>query len=487
MAGADYPLLIFPQAARADRARSTGRGGVPKVPGPADQAERIAPQFQRLADAMEQRRIALQGNPLGLLPEQVLVLETVGSIEDFINAVRKIAGLEWLAEHEIDGIAPAHGFEDTKRSDKDLRGQVFLVMTDQQALSQLQRQFEGWTVDPTAPFARGLALLKRVFEQLHTIRPWGSEDRIRETGLLADWQDRLEHDEAEVPFEAELWFRESTEGRNRAEAELRRVISSSGGELVGQCVIPEIAYHAVLGRLPQADVGQIVKDHESFRTIRLLRCEEIMHVRPVGQCAVLVTPDTLAEPLTDDELSRLVADKSLPQGAPIVALFDGMPLAGHRLLEHRLVVDDPDGYEAAYQARERQHGTGMASLICHGDLNQSDGAAATPLYVRPVMQPRRGYDGQFREEIPENVLPGRRARSGRSGPRALRRSPPGPGRQAYNSQPRPSRKRIPRPWPSRPVNSPPRMKPSSTQTHSKLPADACRMSGAWSKASCPRG
>ena len=365
----------------------------------------MTPQFQRLADAMEQRRIALQDNPLGLLPEQVLVLETVGSIEDFINAVRKIAGLEWLAEHEIDEIAPAHGFTDTKKPDKDLKGQVFLVMTDQRALSQLQRQFERWTADPAAPFARGLAPLKHVFEQLHTIRPWGIEDRIRETGLLEDWQDRLEHDEAEVPFEAELWFRESPEGRNRAESELRRVISSSGGELVGQCVIPEIAYHAVLGRLPQADVGQIVEDHESFRTIRLLRCEEIMHIRPVGQCAVLVTPDTLPEPLTDDELSRLVAQTSLPEGTPIVALFDGMPLAGHRLLENRLVVDDPDGYEAAYQARERQHGTGMASLICHGDLNQSDGAAATPLYVRPVMQPRRGYDGQFREEVPEHVLP----------------------------------------------------------------------------------
>ena len=47
----------------------------------------------------------------------------------------------------------------------------------------------------------------------------------------------------------------------------------------------------------------------------------------------------------------------------------------------------------------------MASLICHGDLNQDDAPLATPLYVRPVMQPRRGYDGQFREEIPESVLP----------------------------------------------------------------------------------
>ena len=61
---------------------------------------------------MEKRRIALQDNPLGLLPEQALVLETIGSIENFIRAVEKISGLEWLAEYELEDIAPQYGFED---------------------------------------------------------------------------------------------------------------------------------------------------------------------------------------------------------------------------------------------------------------------------------------------------------------------------------------------------------------------------------------
>ena len=353
---------------------------------------------------MEKRRIALQDNALGLLPEQVLVLETVGSIEAFVNAVRRIDGLEWLAEYETDGIGPEHGFHDAKKPDKELSGQVFLVMTDQQALHELERQFARWTEDATAPFAHGLAPLKHVFEQLHRIRPWGIQDRIRETGLLEDWRDRLEHDEAEIPFEAELWFRKSAGDREQAEAELRHAISASGGEVVGQSLILDIAYHAILGRLPQADVGKIIEDHESFRAIRLLRCEAIMHVRPVGQCATVVT-DAPSEPLTEAELSRSGAPKPLGKSSPVVALFDGMPLAGHKLLADRLIVDDPDGYEAAYQAREREHGTSMASLICHGDLNQDELALVTPLYVRPVMQPRRGYDGRFREEIPEHVLP----------------------------------------------------------------------------------
>ena len=45
----------------------------------------------------------------------------------------------------------------------------------------------------------------------------------------------------------------------------------------------------------------------------------------------------------------------LPQGEPLVALLDGLPLTGHRLLDGRLIIDDPDGYEGEYQAQERVH------------------------------------------------------------------------------------------------------------------------------------
>ena len=76
----------------------------------------------------------------------------------------------------------------------------------------------------------------------------------------------------------------------------------------------------------------------------------------------------------------------LPKGEPIVALFDGLPLTGHREISDRLIVDDPDGYEDAYQANERVHGTHMASLISRGDLNEQCSAIKHPLYSRPIMQ-----------------------------------------------------------------------------------------------------
>ena len=96
-----------------------------------------------------------------------------------------------------------------------------------------------------------------------------------------------------------------------------------------------------------------------------------------------------------------------PNGDPIIGLLDGFPLSGHQRLLGRLIVDDPDGFESAYQAQERVHGTTMASLICHGDLNENNESIGKPIYVRPIMQPY-DLDGRFvGEAIPEYVYASR--------------------------------------------------------------------------------
>lgn len=391
----EYPLLVFPEPTLAERAKRGGGGGKFQAPTPGEQAERIAPQMQRLQQAMDSKRLTLQDSALGLQPEQTLVIETIGPVDNFIKAVKKVEGLEWLGEFEVDDIPPAHGFQDERDAEKHLKGQLFLVMTDQRALHELQNLFEAWRRDPEVGFPRGLAPLRSAFAHLHTIRPWDSQDRIRDTGIIEDWEWRVEHGQEVVPFEAELWFRASSHRRQQAESYLREVVESLDGEIVSQCSVPEIFYHGILGRIPIDKVPDIIAQ----RDLRLLQCEDIMYLRPVGQCAIR-TPEDLPEGESVEEEMR-----EIPEGEPIVALFDGLPLAGHRLLDGRLIVDDPDGYESSYQARERHHGTAMASLICHGDLNESGSPIPTPLYVRPILQPRRGFDGQFVEVIPEEVLP----------------------------------------------------------------------------------
>lgn len=397
---AEYPLLIFPEPTRAQKARRYGGGRPPRIPDAQRQAERLAPLFQRLQQAMDRQRLAVQNNSIGLQPEQALVLETIGSVDRFINAIKRIPRLEWLGEFEIDDIAPDFGFEDEKDAQKQLNGQLFLVMTDQRALQELQSLFTNWQQNPDAKFPRGLAPLKYAFAHLHTIRPWDAEDRIRDTGLLEDWKDRIAHGQGVVPFEVELWFRGDPGRQQQAETYLGNVVDSLGGEIVQQCVIPQIAYHGVLGRIPVGELSELLSEIARLRDFRLLQCEDIMHLRPVGQCAIRVPED-----LSETDVLGEEGQPNLPQGEPIVGLFDGLPLTGHRLLDGWLIVDDPDGYESAYQARERVHGTAMASLICHGDLDEGGGPSRRPLYVRPIMQPRRGFDGQCFEAIPEGVLP----------------------------------------------------------------------------------
>jgi hypothetical protein len=339
----------------------------------------------------------LQNNPLGLQPEQALVLETIGPIERFINAVKNLEGLEWLGEFELDDIVPNYGFEGEKDPQKHLKGQLFLIMMDQRALQELQNLFTNWQQNSETKFPRGLAPWKQAFAHLYTIRPWDAQDRIRETGIFEDWQFRMREGQEIVPFEAELWFRENPGRRQQAESHLYSIIEALGGELVQQCVIPEIAYHGILGRIPINQVPEIVAQRE----VSLLRCEDIMHLRPVGQCTIHVSED-----LSESDILGEVGQPDLPREEPVVALFDGLPLTGHRLLHGRLIVDDPDGFENAYQARERVHGTAMASLICHGDLEEGGEPCKRRVYVRPILQPRRDFDGKMREEaIPDGILP----------------------------------------------------------------------------------
>lgn len=399
MAETNYPLLVFPRPILAERAK---RGGGPdKISRPhrSDQASRLTPQFQRLQEALDRQSFALQDNPLGLQPEQVLVLETVGSIENFASAIRRVPGLEWLGESELRDIPPAHGFENSKNADSDLSGQLFLVMSDQAALRQLRSLFDQWKNDFDMTFPRGLAPLKAAFSHLNEIRPWGPEDRISETGIMEDLEARLQDGQEVIPFEIELWYRQNAQQREKAVSHLRALITSMDGEITQQCALPDIAYHAILGKAPRAHIQDLVGRRDALEDVALLSFDGIKLLRPVGQCTVgpfdsNAETDTLPEaPLPGG-----------PSGDPLVALFDGIPLARHERLEDWVDIDDPDGYEGSYQARERVHGTGMASLICHGDLEEGQEPIGRPLYVRPIMKPRRFDADKFEEAVPDDVL-----------------------------------------------------------------------------------
>ena len=66
-------------------------------------------------------------------------------------------------------------------------------------------------------------------------------------------------------------------------------------------------------------------------------------------------------------------------------MLDGVPIALHRVLQDRLVLDDPDDLQNTTIVAGRVHGTAMASLILHGDLNAKGPSVGRPLYVRPLL------------------------------------------------------------------------------------------------------
>lgn len=397
----EKPLLLLPSPHHL-RERAKRSGGFAKIglPSRRRQAQRLTPRFDILKRAFDARRAKVVVDASGSVPEEVLVLETVGSVEDFLVAARNVPGMEWLGEIEQQDIPPDDDFFalDSKHRPvpgKTLSGRMLLAFSNHEALEQMLSLWGRWQKRESIP--RGLGKWADVFGHLRDIRPWGVTDRLLETGVLADWAERLEHNEEILPCEIELWFRRDLAVRMTARKRVSNLIASNQGRVISEAVIPDIAYHALLVELPVTAVSRIIEG--DFSDASLVHCEQIQFFRATGQFAATVGD----EQRTIDETTVGKMPKSLKE--PVVALLDGLPLQNHRRLAGRLVIDDPDDFEADYLAQERRHGTAMASLIIHGDLEGHDQPLSRPLYVRPIMRPNRRDWNNVREEIvPENVL-----------------------------------------------------------------------------------
>ena len=396
---ADLPLLFFPSPDSADRTKRKMNPGKPLKPPVSRQWQRLSPVFQRLQESFNERRAELQRTPVGIDPEQALVIETIGSVENFANAVKRVRGLEWMGEIEIDDIAPDEDFYNVdqkgERTTTALKGRLYLVMSNRTALDEMINLWKRYQANSTMIFDHGLTKFRDVFQYLKDIRRWGVEDRLAERKVFDIWRENIESEpRRSVRFEAELWYRGSDNKRKESETIVSELIQNLGGRVISKCFINSIAYHSILGEIPAEKALQILEQPE----VDLIRCENIMFFRPTGQIA---TGKEIAEgDVSDYEFS----EGDLPAGDPVVALLDGLPLENHRLLSDRLVIDDPDGWASDYPAIDRQHGTAMASLIVNGDLNSGSNPLRRPVYVRPIMKPTAWPNSPRPEQLPEDIL-----------------------------------------------------------------------------------
>ncbi len=393
---ADYPLLPMPAPANR-KVNPRGWGGhKPRLPDRQRQVERLGPVFQRLRDALDpDHPLTFGEDPGGIAPERALVFEIAGSVTGFRHAVAKVGGLELLGDEDTESPADGDfavidtrkGREGKDRDDKLVGGRLYLAMPDIRALEEILSLWGRYEAGDDAP--RGFAPWWHVFKRLRELRAWGPEDRVPEDTVDFIRQRLRDEPDADHRVEIELWSYAARERREKAGRMFLGVLQQAGGKLVHRSSIPEVAYEAALVDLPSEGVEALVGRQDVIAL-----CDDVMLVRPQSSVSF---PIAVKETQVD-------APPTLPPedlDVPVAALFDGVPVQRHALLDGRLLVDDPDGLDERSVAARRQHGTAMASLILHGDRNGQEEPLDRLLYVRPVLLPTA--DGS-REEFPPGRL-----------------------------------------------------------------------------------
>ena len=333
---------------------------------------------------------------MGIAPERALVLDVAGGIDDFYRAAQRIDGFEYLGDEETEFDSDQDFAEpDTRkdregedRTDKPVVGRLYLAMPDTRALQELVRLWDRYQAGEQA--SQGFSPWFGLFGRLRELRAWGPADRIPDSTI--DWlTEALEARTDPVRVEVELWSYQGAERRRRSSNRLERAVRDAGGEIRRQASIPDIAYEAALVDLPAAEALRLRRREQS----PLAFCDDVMRVLPQSTAEFPTAIETLGaggtvEPAPSDDRP------------PIAALFDGVPVLGHRLLDGRVRFDDPDDLDALSVVAERRHGTEMASLILHGDRNLAGPSLQRRLYVRPVLYAPGG--GNIERTQPDRLL-----------------------------------------------------------------------------------
>lgn len=394
----ERPLILFPQPEKREREKKNSVPFSPSFPSVARQFSRLQSPFDTLNAAFTQKAISLQASPTGINPEFALVFEIIGTVDNFYTAVKNTDGLEWIFDKASFPSDPDDDFyqinkKTGERSSDPLTGKIYCIMSNQRAMTQMLSLWQRYSNGETNVFKRGCAGLRDIFRHIKDIRKWNAQDRIAETSALEYWRQSLIEGEAPVKFEIELFFRSNEQKRRNATNAICNEIQALNGRIIQECIICDIYYHALLVELPRTSIEALVNRYED---ISLTQVDDIMFFRPTCQSAFVSTNDTQIYTGIEKNIEK-------PTGEAVVAVFDGMPMQNHHLLRERVIIDDPDNYEAGYESNYRRHGTSMVSLVIYGDLQKNEEPISSPVYVRPILKPRQGFD-EITEVVSEDCL-----------------------------------------------------------------------------------
>ncbi len=314
----------------------------------------------------------IRDDPTALAPERLLVFEVTGQIGDFWRAVAKVDGLTFAGE------------EQARADEDDEDPELYLLVPNEAALKQIISLWETYTNGNALP--RGLTKWRDLFNQLKNIRPWGATDRVSKSH--AEFFDEIIATKTKI--EVELVFRRNVVDQQAAEKSLRDYIAKIGGTVLDRSLRAEFAYHALLVEVQSSELKNIAKREQNSLA---------------GLGAVYsIVPQSVSQSVEfSDAIKAGFRATVLPNDKkPIVAVFDSVPIQAHPDLTNYLTVDDPDNLDAL-AVGNRVHGTAMASLVIHGDLNLPPNTIDRKIYFRPVMYADGGPSGGV-EIFKENRL-----------------------------------------------------------------------------------
>ena len=398
---AERPIILFGQPNKAEKSKRGGGAPIIQRPSHSRQAERLAPKFTALQNALA----TLKQSPMGIEAEKTLVFDVVGSADTFYTAVRNLGSdAEWIFDmpENFDVSDDFYVLKENKKTKERTRdekkkavgGKVYCVLSNARAMEEMLSLWGKYSRDPNTPFPVGKVGLRDVFDSLESMDFWGYKERVEETGILEIWKEELQDTMlGEVRCEFELFFRSDPQKRDRNEQQLRNEITALGGTVISSSVITDIAYHAVLATVPRDVAERIINGN---RNVSIVTAEQVMFFRPVGQ-TVVIPKDNSFDGSFQIPTSEDIIDE------PVVALFDGLPQENHPYLQGRLTLDDPDDYSTNYVVEARKHGTAMASMVALGDLSKIVHTATRRIYVRPIMKPLQ-WGRDYFERIPDDSL-----------------------------------------------------------------------------------
>ena len=464
---ADYlPLLVFPDATAISPPAGPPRPiSKPHFPAHSRQAERLSPQLQSLEQDFSNFKASASGCMAGLEPETVLVIEIVGSVDDFNRAVDATDGLEWLGEWDVEDIEANDDFymppkigvdffknkisgittrDQSKEIRTTLEDQGFIdsdgkIITEHilglclpDHLANLHNEITNTISDAKNKRLKGRLFLsmlnesgltellslwrqwergqqlpsgktkwRDVFNQLAKIRRWGTEETLHETGMIERWHDLVQ---PIATNSTDITFQIELFYRKTPEARRKN----------------EQAITELLKEIGGGTLGSFIDMEKiAFHAVKAtLPAEQVLHLLEEINSSnndldinLFKFPGVMYFRPTGQSITTSSEEEGgtsvFPEGNPelpaVAAILDGVPNLQHTALKDRLMFDDPDNLAAQYQPGERRHGTYMASLIVHGELSEgSRSPLSSYVYHLAVMQPNPS--DRSSEYFPDDVF-----------------------------------------------------------------------------------